>query len=136
MDNIKALFKKYKQIILYLFFGGCTTLINWVAYVLCYNLLSFENITSTVIAWVISVAFAFVTNKIWVFESAGGKNLFFEIWTFVAARLITGLLDVAVMYVAVDIMDMNANLWKLLSNIIVIVLNYIFSKFIIFKKGE
>lgn len=136
MDSIKALFKKYKQIILYLFFGGCTTLINWVAYVLFYNLLSFENVTSTVIAWVISVAFAFVTNKIWVFESAGGKNLFFEIWTFVAARLITGLLDVAVMYMAVDIMDMNANLWKLLSNIIVIVLNYIFSKFIIFKKGE
>lgn len=136
MDNIKALFKKYKQIILYLFFGGCTTLINWAAYVLCYNLLTVENVVSTVIAWVVSVAFAFVTNKIWVFESANDKGLIFEIWTFVAARLITGLLDVAIMYVAVDKFNMNSTLWKLLSNIIVIMLNYIFSKFIIFKKGE
>ena len=136
MDNIKTLFKKYKQIILYLIFGGCTTLINWAAYVLCYNLLSVENVVSTVIAWIISVAFAFVTNKIWVFESSQNKNLLFELWTFVAARLITGLLDVVIMYVTVDMLCMNANLWKLFSNVIVIILNYIFSKFIIFKKGE
>lgn len=136
MKTIKALFEKYKSLILYVFFGGCTTLINWLAYYLCYSVAKIPNVPSTIIAWVLAVAFAFITNKIWVFDSKAfdRKTLLHEIWTFTAARIATGVLDVAIMYVTVDVLGWNANLWKLLSNIVVIVLNYVFSKLIVFKK--
>ena len=133
---MKKIIIKYKSIIAYLFFGVLTTLINWGSYFLCYNIVQIPNVPSTIIAWILAVAFAFITNKIWVFgsKSFNGKVLLYEIWTFLAARLITGILDVVIMYFAVDVFAMNSTVWKLISNIIVIVLNYIFSRLIIFKK--
>ncbi len=135
---MKKLFTKYKSIIAYLFFGVLTTLINWGSYFLCYNILKIPNVPSTIIAWILAVIFAFITNKIWVFNSKSfaGKVLLRELWTFIAARLVTGILDVVIMYFAVDVFAMNSTVWKLISNIIVIILNYIFSKLIIFKKGN
>ena len=116
-----------------MFFGVLTTLINWGSYFLCYNIVQIPNVPSTIIAWILAVAFAFITNKIWVFgsKSFNGKVLLYEIWTFLSARLITGILDVVIMYFAVDVFAMNSTVWKLISNIIVIVLNYIFSRLII-----
>ena len=133
---MKKIIINYKSIIAYLFFGVLTTLINWGSYFLCYNIVQIPNVPSTIIAWILAVAFAFITNKIWVFgsKSFNGKVLLYEIWTFIAARLITGILDVVIMYFAVDVFAMNSTVWKLISNIIVIVLNYIFSRLIIFKK--
>ncbi len=138
MDKIKALVLKYKEQILYVFFGGLTTLINWGAYALCYNVLGVSNVPSVIIAWILGVAFAFVTNKIWVFESRSfdTQTVLRELWTFVAARLVTGLLDLGIMYLAVDVLGGNGNVWKLISNVIVIILNYVFSKLIVFKKQE
>lgn len=135
---MKKLLSKYKDLILYAFFGVCTTLINWGSYFLCFNILHIPNVPSTIIAWVLSVAFAFITNKIWVFESKSfnGKILLHEIWTFIAARLATGFLDVAIMYFAVDVFSMNSNVWKMISNILVIIINYVFSKLIIFRKNK
>lgn len=133
---MKNLLIKYKRFILYAVFGVCTTLINWGTYYLCYSIIHVPNVPSTIIAWIIAVAFAFITNKIWVFDSKSfdGKTLIYEIWTFVAARLATGALDVAIMYVAVDVLGLNSTVWKLISNIVVIILNYILSKLIVFKK--
>ena len=130
MEKIRELFAKYKEQILYVFFGGLTTLINWGAYALCYNVLGVSNVPSVIIAWILGVAFAFVTNKIWVFESRSfdTKTVMRELWTFVAARLATGLLDLGIMYLAVDVLGGNGNVWKLISNVIVIILNYVFSK--------
>ena len=135
---MKNLLMKYKSFILYAVFGVCTTLINWGAYYLCYSVINIPNVPSTIIAWIVAVAFAFITNKIWVFDSKSfeGKTLLYEIWTFIAARLATGALDVVVMYFAVDVFAMNSTVWKLISNIIVIVLNYILSKLVIFRKGN
>ncbi len=135
---MKNLIIKYKSFILYAVFGVCTTLINWGTYYLCYSLIRIPNVPSTIIAWIVAVAFAFITNKIWVFESKAFdvKTLLYEIWTFIAARLATGVLDVAIMYFAVDVFAMNSTIWKLISNVIVIILNYILSKLIIFRKGR
>ncbi|MEE3427363.1 MAG: GtrA family protein [Ruminococcus sp.] len=135
---MKELLFKYKSFILYVFFGVITTLINWSSYYFCYCLIGIPNVVSTIIAWLLAVAFAFITNKKWVFnsESFEVKTLFYEIWTFVVARLVTGVLDVAIMFVAVDVLGWNATIWKLISNFIVIVINYILSKFIIFKNGN
>ena len=133
---MKRIIYKYKSIIAYLFFGVLTTLINWGSYYLFYNIASIPNVPSTIIAWIIAVAFAFITNKLWVFNSKSfnSKTILHEIWTFTVARLITGILDVVIMYFAVDVFAWNSTLWKMLSNIIVIILNYIFSKLFVFKK--
>lgn len=127
------IYNQYKMPILYIFFGGLTTLVNIVVYFICYDISKLSNVVSTVIAWILSVIFAFITNKLYVFESKSG-SLLYEISTFFTCRLGTGILDVGIMYFTVDILKWNALLMKIISNVIVIVLNYILSKVIIFKK--
>ena len=136
MEKVKALLMKYRSLILYAVFGALTTLVNMAAYWLCFNAAGIPNVPATIIAWVLAVSFAFITNKLWVFDSKSfdGKTLRHEIPAFFGARLLTGLLDVGIMYAAVDVLGWNAMVWKLISNVIVIVLNYVASKLVIFKK--
>ena len=138
VNRIKGLAIKHKRLILYAVFGILTTGINFVSYYLCYNIVRIENVPATIIAWILAVAFAFITNKLWVFDSKcfDKKTLVHEIPTFFGARLITGILDVVIMYIAVDVMLWNPMVWKLVSNIIVIVLNYAASMLIIFTKRD
>lgn len=128
--------KKYRGLIMYGIFGVLTTVINLIVYWLCYEKIGIANVPSTVIAWIAAVLFAFVTNKIWVFESKSTdmKTLLYEASTFVSCRLATGVLEIAIMYVTVDMMRFNGMLMKLFVNIIVIILNYVASKLVIFKK--
>lgn len=134
MERIKELFKKYREMILYLFFGGCTTLVNIISYYIC-SKIGIGTALSTVIAWVLSVLFAYITNRKYVFESKafGFAPILKETAGFFLCRLATGLLDLAIMVVFVDFLHFNDMLIKILSNIIVIVLNYIASKLMIFK---
>lgn len=129
------LYKDYKMPILYVLFGGLTTLVNVVVYFICYDISGISNVISTIIAWILSVIFAFITNKIYVFESKSG-SIIYEISTFFACRFGTGVLDLGIMYLSVDILKWNALLMKIISNVIVIVLNYILSKVIIFNKND
>ena len=89
-------------------------------------------------AWIVAVSFAFVTNKLFVFDSKSfdKKVLLHEISSFFGCRVATGVLDIAIMYIAIDILNLNALFWKFVSNILVIIANYIASKLIIFKKSE
>ena len=136
MKTMQELLRRYRGLILYGIFGVLTTAVNMVVYYLCFDVLSIPNLISTAIAWLISVLFAFITNKLWVFESKSfAKTVFFrELVSFFSCRIATGVLDMTIMYVAVDRLAQNEILWKLLSNIIVIVLNYAASKLLIFKK--
>lgn len=133
--KISSLFSTHKQIILYLIFGVCTTVINTVCYWLLFDVLSWSNLLSTVLAWLAAVIFAFITNKRYVFESkkSGIHAQLREFASFFSCRILTGILDVVIMAVAVDMLKWNGLVWKLISNIIVTVLNYIASKFLIFK---
>ena len=135
-DWIKKQFQKYRDVILYLFFGGCTTVLNIVVYYLCYNVAGIPNVPSTCIAWILSVLFAYLTNKVYVFQSKSFKKevLLREGLQFFGCRLLTGILDVAIMFVAVDLLHWNGLVWKVISNILVIILNYVASKLLIFKK--
>ena len=137
IEQIKALLEKYKAIIRYGIFGVLTTFINIVVYEAFYRYVDWSNVVSNIVAWVAAVLFAFVTNKLWVFESrtTEKKALMFEIISFFGCRLATGVLDLAIMYVAVDEMALNSTLMKCISNVIVIIVNYIASKLIIFKNG-
>ncbi len=132
---MKQLLIKYKEQILYLFFGALTTLINIVAFYLL-DKTGINLALSTIIAFVISVLFAFFTNKNYVFNSkkSGAKRIIYETVAFYASRIFTGLLDLSIMLIFADYLHFNKLFIKILSNIIVIILNYILSKFLIFKK--
>lgn len=130
------IFKKYREIIVYVFFGGLTTLCNIFVYWICAHPLNIDEITSTIIAFVVSVIFAFATNRIWVFHSGarGIKEIAYELCRFFGARLFSGGLDVLIIFVFVTHMGFNDMIIKLLSNVMVVILNYIFSKLFVFKK--
>ncbi len=136
--KILELYLKYKEIILYLIFGGLTTLINIIAYTVCAYVFYMDTVESTSAAWIISVIFAYVTNKIFVFESRTSTLVMLvkECISFLGCRLATGVMDVFIMYLAVDIMHFNDIIMKILSNVLVIVLNYVFSKLFIFARKE
>ena len=136
ISKLKAKLIAHKQIILYLFFGVCTTAINTASYWLLYDVLPFGNIFSTILAWLAAVIFAFITNKLFVFESkrTNIQDCINEVVSFFGFRLLTGTLDVVIMAFAVDILQWDGLRWKLISNIIVTIINYIASKFWIFRK--
>ena len=136
IDKIKELIKKYKFIILYGIFGILTTVINIGVDGLLYSFLGISNVISNVVAWIASVLFAFITNKLWVFESKSFdfKLLIKELGSFTACRVATGVLDLGIMFVGVDLLKGPAIILKIASNIIVIILNYVMSKIFVFKK--
>lgn len=136
MKIIISLIKKHKSFIAYGVFGVLTTLVNITTYNCCYNQLGISNTVSNVLAWILAVVFAYITNKMWVFNSKSWQWFVLkrEITSFISCRLATGIMDIVIMFICVDILGWHAMLMKILSNIVVIVLNYIFSKLIIFKK--
>ena len=133
---MNQLFKKCQQPILYLFFGVCTTAVNIITYYISAHILSISVILSTCLAWVISVLFAYITNKWWVFESKclRLKAVIQEFLSFTGCRLFTGACDLLIMFIFVDCLGVNDLFVKIASNVLVVILNYIFSKLIIFKR--
>lgn len=137
IEKIRALIKKHWDVLVYLFFGGLTTAVNYVVYLPCHNLLNLSASVSNVIAWVVAVAFAFVTNKPFVFRSHdwSAKTVVPELVKFVGCRIGSGLLETAILFLAVDLIHWNGNLWKLITSVLVVILNYFGSKLLVFKKN-
>lgn len=136
---MKNIWLKYEEVWLYLIFGVLTTLINFVVYLALTDGLGIHFMVSNVFAFICAVLFAYVTNKIWVFKNRNFemKYLLGEITKFFSARIVSFGMDMTIMYVFVEILNMNDLVIKIFSNILVIILNYILSKFLIFaKKGE
>ncbi len=119
------------EIVLYGVFGILTTLVNMFVYWVCSG---FGTVQATCIAWFVSVLFAFITNRLFVFKS--DKAFLHECLLFYAGRLATGLLDVIIMYVFVDMFYINGMCVKIFSNIVVIILNYVVSKLFVFKRKD
>ena len=138
MSKLNELLVRYKEVILYVIFGGLTTLINIVVYWICRNLITLQVVPSDIIAWILSVIFAYVTNKIWVFESRSTKVavLIREIGEFFAARLFSLGFDVLFLYVTVEKLSWPVLPMKIVANVIVIIKNYLFSKLLIFRKNK
>lgn len=126
---------KIIEVIAYAFFGVCTTIVNILVFHVCTQVIGLFYMLSNVIAWVISVSFAFVTNKKYVFgsEDRSKETWFKEATKFFEARIMTGLLDMVLMYVLISLLTVEQNISKIIVNIIVIVANYIFSRFWIFS---
>ncbi len=133
---IKEYYQRYREVILYLFFGAGTTLVNIIVYYFCGHGFDLSISLSTIIAWVLSVIFAYITNKIWVFNSDRRKlkDILIEFTRFVGCRLTTGLIDLVIMVVFCTWLGFNDLVIKIMSNVLVIIMNYIFSKLIIFRR--
>lgn len=135
---LKTIYEKHKEMILYLFFGGLTTLVNIVVYWIFVNLLHVDYLVSNMVAWLLSVLFAYITNKTYVFQSKsiGFLPIMREFSAFVSCRLFSGLIDMGIMYLGISIFGFYDLLIKILSNVIVVILNYVFSKLFIFRKNK
>lgn len=130
-----SLYKKYKEIIMYLIFGILTTVVNIVVYFIASNVLNINYLISNATAWFLSVLFAYVTNKLYVFESSS-KEFIKEIVAFFSSRLATGILDMFLMWLFVTVASLNDVVVKIFVNILVIIMNYIFSKLFVFRKDD
>ena len=138
METIKILWNKYKEIINYLIFGVLTTIVNYVSYIILTKVCNIDYLVSTVIAQVISIIFAYITNKIFVFQSKNlsKKEFFREMFSFFGFRILSLFLDMGFMYLFVDMIHLNDIIMKLVSNVLIVIANYIFSKLFIFRKKE
>ncbi len=132
---IKKTYKKYKEVISYLFFGVLTTVVNYIVYLVCTMFAGMNFGVATVIAWFFAVAFAYVTNKLFVFNSRG-TNVKKELTSFLFFRILSLGIDIIFMQITVGMLLFNDKIMKLLSNVVVVAANYVFSKIFIFKKGD
>lgn len=138
MNKVKVLYKKYQEIINYVIVGVLTTVVSLLTYYVC--VLTFldpnngiELQIANVISWICAVAFAYVTNRVFVFKSKS-KNYAKEISSFVGSRLLTLLSDMLIMFLMVTVMGFNDKIAKLVVQVVVTVLNYVLSKIFVFKK--
>lgn len=155
MQRIINLLEKYREVISYLFWGVMTTVVSWVSYsifalafkgqvdiVQLFGMeMSMVVLIANVLSWICAIAFAFVVNKLWVFESKSWKRSVWlpELWKFLSARIVTGVLEIFVVPLLVGmgldqtIFGVEGMVAKVLVSVAVIVLNYVFSKLFIFK---
>lgn len=130
--------KKYKEAILYIIFGGLTFVTNLLVYMICTRIFKFDIYLSNFIAWTVSVLFAYVTNKFFVFESnsISFKYIIKELCSFMGCRVLTGVMEMIIIFLMLTIAGMNDLFVKIVANVVVIISNYIFSKLIIFTKKD
>ena len=144
MQKIIELYKKYEEIVNYLIFGVLTTVVSLaIKYLLLFTILDAKNSIqlqiAVIVSWITACTFAYVTNRIWVFKSKS-KNILKEAISFFAARLATLGLEMLIMFVFVTALGLNSNLWvivwTLVSQVLIIIGNYVLSKLLVFKKEK
>lgn len=136
LAKICNIIRMYKEPLAYVVFGILTTVVNIAVYYLMADVMKIHYLLANIIAWICSVLFAFLTNKIWVFESRlwQGKIVLAEMGSFFLARAATGVMDMLLMWMLVDIAAVEEMIAKVAVNVLVIVLNYVASKQWIFRK--
>ena len=135
---LRNLWSRYRRWILYGAFGILTTAVNFAVYFICYQIFGWENVLSPLTAWMLAVLVAFFTNKIWVFDSRHFtlRLVLQEGFRFFSSRVITGVLDIVIMYIGVDVLAGPAMPWKVGSDVLVTILNYVASRFWAFRATE
>lgn len=138
LTKLVSLAKNHWDILSYLFFGALTTLVNFIVYYPLYNLAGLSAAFSNGVAWAAAVAFAYLTNKPFVFKSHdwSAKVVFPELLKFIVCRLGSGAAETAIIFLTVDILHLNGNIVKLIVSVLVVIMNYIGSKLLVFRKTE
>lgn len=136
MERLLALMKQHRSVIVYLVLGGMTTVVNMAVYYGCYEVWGISSDLSTILAWIAAVIFAFLTNKPWAFDSHDWslKTVLPEAGRFLECRVGTGIVELAMMHVAVEMLGWPGTPMKLLVGIVVVVLNYFGSRLLVFRK--
>lgn len=136
MEKLMELMKRYRGMIVYLVLGGMTTVVNMAVYYGCYEVWGIHSDLSTILAWIVAVIFAFFTNKPWAFDSHDWslKTVLPEAGRFLECRLGTGLVELLLMHIAVEMLGWPGTPMKLLVGVIVVVLNYVGSRLLVFRK--
>ena len=135
--TIKGLYYQYKEVINYLIFGGLATVVNFVSYYIAARTLGIDEVVSSGISWFCSVLFAYITNKLFVFESKtdSKKGILKEMISLFLARVLSEIFcDVGTFAIMVKVLHINDIFSKIVTQVMVIIVNYVFSKFFIFKK--
>ena len=135
-STLRNLIRKHWDILVYLFFGVVTTVVNYSVYFPLYNFAGFSAVISNAVAWCVAVAVAFVTNKPFVFKSNDWSVRVWlpELIKFVGCRLGSGAAESLILFITVDLLCWNGNVWKILVSVLVVILNYISSKLLVFRK--
>jgi len=138
MRRVLLIINKYEEIFRYLVIGVLTTIVSLLTYYACVFTfvdpkIAFELQIANVISWIFSVIFAYITNRIFVFKSKN-KKIIKEVVDFTSSRILTLILDMLLMHFLVIILSFNDKICKILVQVIIIILNYVFSKFLVFKK--
>ena len=135
---MKALCARYKEIVVYLVFGVLTTIVNYAVYLPLFNFLRLSATLSNLLAWAVAVLFAFITNKLFVFGSQcwTPSVVLPEFLKFVGCRIFSGIAETLILLLTVDLLQYNGNLWKIVTGVIVIVLNYFGSKYFAFMNKK
>lgn len=136
LSKIRAILEKYWEIVVYLLFGGITTLANFLVYWPMLNWLQLSASVSNIIAWVAAVIVAFLTNKPFVFKSHdwSAKVVIPELASFVGCRVASGVAETVILGLTVDLLHWNGLVMKLIVSVLVVILNYIGSKLLVFAK--
>ena len=128
-------YKKYKEVLLYLFFGGLTTVISIGSYAFFNIGMHIDPMIANIFSWILAVLFAYVTNRIWVFTNVANdlKGIVQEIISFFGGRVATLLMEEGILYIGIKLLGMNSILIKVLAQVLVVIANYIISKLFVFK---
>lgn len=137
IQKLHYLVEKYRDVLSYIVFGVLTTVVNYLIYLPAFNFCGFSAAFSNMIAWVGAVIFAFLTNKPFVFHSHDWSvgTVVPELTKFVSCRLASGVLETGILLLTVDCLNWNGNLWKLVTQVLVTIINYVGSKLLVFRKG-
>ena len=134
MDKLKKIYYKYRQPIVYLINGGLTTVVNFVVYIVLKDVFSIHLLIGNTIAWITSVIYAFITNKKIVFRD--NQGILRQFIMFAGLRIVSYVLEELSLFVFVVQLEFNDLTVKVIVSVLIVIINYIFSKFIIFKKNE
>lgn len=129
-------YEKNREVLLYILFGGLTFLVSIFSFALCDVALHMNELIANVVSWIVAVSFAFFTNRIWVFQAPTKTFAEFisQMAAFFGGRVITLVIEEVILLVFVTWLALNSMAVKVAAQIIVIVLNYVISKLLIFKK--
>ena len=130
----QPLYKKYKEVLLYLLFGALTTAVSLGTFYLFTAVIPLDALVANILSWIFAVLFAFFTNRTWVFESAD-QPFFRQMCSFFLGRVSTLLMEEVILLVFVTWLQLNAMVIKVAAQILVLVMNYVISKLFIFKKA-
>ena len=125
-------YKKHREVLLYLFFGALTTVVSWGSFYLLHYPIGWNEHIANLLSWVAAVLFAFLTNRTWVFSAKG--SFLREMLLFFAARLTTLGVEEVFLLVFTTLLKKEAMPVKIVGNLLVLILNYVFSKLIVFRK--